>query len=376
MTRPPETSRDIPGHVGRGYVALFFFATICGCAAGAMGREASQGRAIEIRSRLSSGEGSIRAAIEIANAAKKPTRIVSRLAPGTVVYVFRELPPLEGRDVTVEAAGLVLRGDDCVRLDGRPGCSGLVVTGERIEVNDLSVTGFLFDGVSVRGGRDVVIRGGRFFANLDDGVGISNAASGVTVESCVIERNGFRTKGKGILVFDGSRAVLRDNRLVGNRDGVTVSRRSHAVLERNEILNSYDKGFGVAGASADVIATRIIGSGAGGSPQGPAPNADGVRVTIDSNVTLTDSVVTDSGDIAVFAGGKSRVEIVRSSLAGNRGGEIRVADEAVVAVDGREIRAKPVAPPPAKPSLASPTTPNERPAVKRGRTRLNPPHRR
>jgi hypothetical protein len=341
-----------------------------------MGREPSRARVIEIRSRLSSGDGSIRAAIESANAAKKATRIVSRLAPGTVVYVFRELPPVAGRDVTIEAAGLVLRGDDCIRLDGRPGCSGLVVTGERVQVDDLAVTGFLFDGVSVRGGRDITIRGGRFFANLDDGVGISEAASGVTVESCVIERNGFRTKGKGILVFDGSRAVLRDNRIVGNRDGVTVSKRSHAVLDRNEILDSFDKGFGVAGASAEVIGTRIIGSGAGGSPRGAAPNADGVRVTIDSTVTLTDSVVTGSGDVAVFAGGQSRVEVVRSSLAGNRGGEVRVADEAVVAVNGSEIRAKPIVPSPPNASVTTPAAPTERSTLKRGRTRLNPPHRR
>ena len=353
----------------RGCFVLALATALCGCAAGAIGREAVEPGLIEIRSRLSSGEGSIRAAIEAANAATHPTRIVSRLAPGTVVYVFRELPALAGRDVSVEAAGLVLRGDDCVRLDGRPGCSGLVVTGERIGVNDLAVTGFLFDGVSVRGAREVAIRGGRFFANLDDGIGISEAASGVTVESCVIEANGFRTKGKGVLVFDRSRAVLRENRIVGNRDGVTVSSRSHAVLDRNEILDSYDKGFGVAGASAEVTGTRIIGSGGGTSPLGAAPNADGVRITIDSTVTLADSVISGSGDVAVFASGQSRVELVRSTLAGNRGGEVRVADDAVVTVDGREIRAKP-APAPVKPAPAAPA------AVKRARSRSTPPHRR
>jgi hypothetical protein len=308
---------------------------------------------IEIRSRLSAGEGSIRAAIEAANGAAQPTRIVSRLAPGTVVYVFRELPPLAGRDVTLEGAGLVLRGDDCVRPDGRPGCSGLVVTGERIAVNDIAATGFLFDGVSVRAARDVTIRGGRFFA---------------TVESCLLEANGFRSKGKGVLVFDGARAVLRDNRIVGNRDGVTVSKRAHAVLERNDILDSYDKGFGVAGASAEGTGNRILGSGSGNSPLGAAPNADGIRATIDSTVTLTDTIITGSGDVAVFASGRSRVDLIRASLAGNRGGEVRVAEEAVVVVDGREVRAKPAAPVKAEPARPAP--------VKRGRTRSSPPHRR
>lgn len=349
-------------------LAVASFALICGCAAGAMGREAKQAGVIEIRSRLSAGDGSIRAAIEAANAAAQPTRIVSRLAPGTVVYVFRELPPLAGRDVTLEGAGLVLRGDDCVRPDGRPGCSGLVVTGERIAVNDIAATGFLFDGVSVRAARDVTIRGGRFFANFDDGIGISDAAVGVTVESCLLEGNGFRSKGKGVLVFDGSRAVLRDNRIVGNRDGVTVSKRAHAVLERNDILDSYDKGFGVAGASAEGTGNRIVGSGSGNSPLGAAPNADGIRATIDSTVTLTDTIITGSGDVAVFASGRSRVDLIRASLAGNRGGEVRVADEAVVVLDGREVRAKPAVP--VKPEPAQPAP------LKRGRTRSSPPHRR
>lgn len=349
-------------------LTLASFALICGCAAGAMGREAKQAGVIEIRSRDSTGEGSIRAAIEAANAAAQPTSIVSRLAPGTVVYVSRELPPLAGRDVTLEGAGLVLRGDDCVRPDGRQGCSGLVVTGERIAVNDIAATGFLFDGISVRAARDVTIRGGRFFGNLDDGIGISDAAVSVTVESCLLEGNGFRTKGKGVLVFDGSRAVLRDNRIVGNRDGVTVSKRAHAVLERNDILDSYDKGFGVAGASAEGTGNRILGSGSGNSPLGAAPNADGIRATIDSTVTLTDSIITGSGDVAVFASGRSRVDLIRASVAGNRGGEARVADEAVIVIDGREWRAKP--PAPVKPEP-------ERPApVKRGRTRSSPPHRR
>lgn len=372
MRRARHTTAVFSSRAVCGHLALVLLVALCGCAAGGLSREATQPRVIEIRSRLSSGDASIRAAIEAANAATGPTRIVSRVAPGTVVYVFRELPALSGHDVTLDAAGLVLRGDDCVRLDGRPGCSGLVVNGERIVVNDIAATAFLFDGISVRGAHGVTIRGGRIFANLDDGVGISEAASGVTIESCVIEGNGFRTKGKGVLVFDNSQALLRDNRIVANRDGVTVSKRSHAVLDSNEILDSYDKGFGVAGASAAVLGTRIIGSGAGDSSRGSGPNADGVRVTIDSTVTLADTIVAGSGDVAVFAGGHSRVDLVRTLLVGNRGGDVRVADEAVVTVDGHETRAKPLPPPPVTATApAAPAAP-----VTRGRTRLNPPHRR
>lgn len=345
-------------------------ALTCGCAGGALGRDAAGRSVLEIRSPFSTGEGSIGAAIEAANASTRPTRIVSRLAPGTVVEVSRELPPLEGRDVTLDAAGLVIRGTDCIRVDGRRGCSGLVVTGQRIVINDIAATGFLFDGIAVRGARDVTIRGGRFFENSDDGIGISYAASEVTVENCLLENNGFRTKGKGVLVFDGSRAVLRDNRIVGNRDGVTVSKHSHAVLERNDILDSYDKGFGVAGASAEGSSNRIIRSGAGTSPLGAAPNADGIRVTIDSTVKLSDSTIVGSGDVAVFASGTSRVELNGLVLSANGGGEVRVADDAVVVMDGREIRAKPAISAPVQPK------PAPRGPIRRGRTRSGLPLRR
>ena len=53
------------------------------------------------------------------------------------------------------------------------------------------------------GGRTAIARfeydgGGRPDAeNLDDGIGISGGATNIVVSGCVLERNGFRTKGKG-----------------------------------------------------------------------------------------------------------------------------------------------------------------------------------
>ena len=65
--------------------------------------------------------------------------------------------------------------------------------------------------------------------------------------------------------LDGSAAVGAVG-AVGNRDGVTVSKRSHAVLEDNEILDSYDKGLGVTGASAEARGDRIVAMGRGSNP--------------------------------------------------------------------------------------------------------------
>jgi len=210
--------------------------------------------------------------------------------------------------------------------------------------------------VSVRGARDVRILDSHFFHNLDDGIGVSDAATDVEIAGCLLEGNGFRSKGKGILVFDASRALLKGNRIVGNRDGVTVSKRAYAYLEDNDIIDSYDKGLGVTGASAEARGDRIVGSGAGRSEKGPGPNADGVRATLDATVSLTNVTVTESGDRGVIAAGDSRVTIVGGRIERNRGGDVAVNERASVVVDGREIRGpdygrpRSSKPPPAKPA--------------------------
>jgi hypothetical protein len=283
--------------------------------------------------------GGLAVAIEAANAARRPVRIVSRLPRGTEIYVTRELPWLSGTDVTLEGNGLVLRDRDCVRRDERRGCSGLVVTGTRVTVRDVEATGFRFDGVSVRRATDVTIAASKLWANLDDGVGISEVSKRVTVKGCLLEANGFRSKGKGILVFDESEASLLDNVVVGNRDGVTISKRSHALLERNRILESYDKGLGIAGASAIGRDNVIADSGRGRRGLGSGANADGLRVTLDSVVRLENSAIVGSGDGGVVVEGTSRVELVGVRFADNAGGDARASPSASLVIDGRVIQA-------------------------------------
>jgi hypothetical protein len=311
---------------------------------------------IAITSAEPDAPGGIRAAIEAANATVVPVRILSRLPPGTQSRLAHELPPLAGREIDLHARGLVLSEDaeGCVRPDGRKGCSGLVVTGEKIVVRELAATGFLFDGISVRGAKSVRILDGHFYRNLDDGIGVSDRATDIEIAGCLLEGNGFRSKGKGVLVFDHSHAVLRSNRIVRNRDGVTVSKRSHAVLDGNEILDSYDKGFGVTGASATAHEDRIVGSGAGRTPEGAGPNADGVRASLDASIELDAVVVTESGDAGVVAAGDSRIRVVDSTIARNGGGDVRATERAIVVVDDREVRGKDYGkPPPLKPPAPS-----------------------
>lgn len=285
---------------------------------------------ISITSKLSSGPGSIREAIEAANRSQTRVRIVSKIEPGSAVYVARELPPLLAYGIEFDAAGLTLKGGSCVRPDGRKGCSGLVIEGPLITVRELRVTGFMFDGISVRAGAtDVSIVDCRSYENLDDGVGISGGATNIVVSGCVLERNGFRTKGKGVLVFDYAHAILRGNTIRLNRDGVTVSRGGRAELYSNEISDNFDKGLGVSAGEVSGVGNVIARNGLDKGERS-GPNADGLRAGIDSTVRLRDTTIVDNGDVGVVAMGMSSVVLTGGRIADNAGVGINVRDNAEV----------------------------------------------
>jgi parallel beta-helix repeat protein len=299
---------------------------------------ASEDSTVRVTSLLSSGPGSIREAINAANASQTATHIVSELEAGAVVYVFRELPAVTGYGTEIDGAGLTLKGGTCRRDDGRRGCSGLVIAGPRVRVKAFSTTGFMFDGVAVReGGMDVVIEDVHAFENQDDGIGISAGATGVLVQNCVLERNGFRTKGKGVLVFDYAEATLRNNTVQFNRDGVTISRGASAALYDNTIVDNFDKGFGVIGAQARGRGNIIKRNGLPSVSGEAAPNGDGVRITSDSTVNLEDTVIAENGDVGVVATDLSKVTLSGGSIADNRGVGINVRDQAVVELSNVEI---------------------------------------
>jgi nitrous oxidase accessory protein NosD len=241
--------------------------------------------------------------------------------------------------VRFDADGLTLKGGTCVRPDGKHGCDGLVVAGPGIAVHKLRSTGFLFDGIAVRGlgAKGVRIEECEAFDNEDDGLGVSHGASDVVVERCTLERNGFRTKGKGILVFEYATAKLLNNTVKHNRDGITVSRRARAELVGNSIVENYDKGLGIAGAEAEGRDNTVARNGTAALGGEPGPNADGVRVTLDSKLTLANTQVLDNGDAGVVALDSSTVTLHGGRVAGHKGPAINARDRAVVELRGTDL---------------------------------------
>lgn len=288
------------------------------CAAAAM---------IDVSTARDSGKGSLRAAIEAANRSPGST-IRIRLGAGTEIAVERALPALVAQGVRLDGGGVTLREDrDCRRAGGQRGCDGIVVEARDVVVHDLRIVGFMFDGIAVRGAkaREVRIERVESIDNLDDGVGVSEGAGPVLIEHCLLMGNGFRTKGKGLLVFDRATATLRDSVVVGNRDGVTVTRDSSAVLERVLIAGNYDKGVGVSAARVSARGCSILANGYADDAAGESPNGDGVRVGLGGEAEISRCRIAGSGDSGVVVLDTSRVELEESIVEANRGVQTSVA---------------------------------------------------
>lgn len=283
---------------------------------------------IRVTSSADRGPGSLREAIATANLHPGST-IEIFLDADAVIVVEEALPALKASGTRLLGGDATLReGEACRREDGRRGCSGLVVTAEGVVVRDLRIAGFTFDGVSVLGkaARDVRILDVQAVDNLDDGIGVSAGAGPVRIEGCLLMGNGFRTKGKGLLVFDDSRALLRDSLVVANRDGVTVTRGASARLEDVLVLGSYDKGVGVSAARLTGQRVNILSNGYDSVAPVTPPNADGLRVGLGGRASLSASLVAGNGDAGVVVLEESSVKLRNSLVEANRGGrQVRVS---------------------------------------------------
>ncbi len=304
------------------------------CCAGALALlllAAGPDRAAAVTLRVTStgdeGAGTLREAIEAAN--REPgSRIEVALGREATIFLLRQLPPLRAEGLVLDGGGATLReGDDCLRPGGRKGCDGIVVAGPGIEVRNLAATGFLFDGFAVRtpSARDVLLQGIQSLDNQDDGVGVSEGAGPVVVKDALLMGNGYRTKGKGLLAYDGARVELRSSVLVGNRDGITATQGSSVVLHDVFVAGSYDKGIGVSAALVQGARVRVLANGRGFEGRGKAPNGDGLRAGLGGRIELEDSRIAGNGDSGVAVLEGSAATLRRVLVEGNLGRPTAVA---------------------------------------------------
>ncbi|HEY2775553.1 MAG TPA: right-handed parallel beta-helix repeat-containing protein [Candidatus Binatia bacterium] len=299
---------------------------------------ASHAAVFRVTSTRDTGDGTLRSAINDANAEPGSTIHIA-LGASAEIFVESALPSLEAEGTRLDGGGVTIRqADGCMRPSGKRGCDGIDVTGAGVVVRDIRVSGFLFDGIAVRGrdARDVRIENVQSIDNMDDGVGVSNGAGPVTVDHCLLMGNGFRTKGKGLLVFDDSKATLRDSLVIGDRDGVTVTRGSVARLESVLVAGNWDKGVGVSAGSLSGRDVSILASGRdeerapNGPDSKPAPNQDGLRVGLGGDAEIEHCRIAGNGDTGVVVLDQAKVQLKDCVIEANHGRPTAVAAEAVL----------------------------------------------
>lgn len=123
-----------------------------------------------------------------------------------------------------DSAILVIRNTSGLRLenltvDGGPDNGVLVRDSENIELVNVASTGHAEHGLVVRGSRGVVVQGGRFSDNGDDGIRVRDGAADITVNGAEAAGNA----GSGIRVRDSSGVSLAGNTASGNGEwGIRV----------------------------------------------------------------------------------------------------------------------------------------------------------
>jgi parallel beta-helix repeat protein len=198
-------------------------------------------RAIEVTNSGDAGPGSLRSAIESANAncAGIACELVFRLgvpAPA-VILPNTPLPPITAPDLTVNG------GEEKVVLEGAALWfgNGLVVEGAGVfTIRNLIIRNFPWDGIAVR-------RNGStspWRSSISDSLLLSNGSRGLTFDGLAsavdVERNAMAHNARsGVFIAAGAGITLTDNDVFENRaSGVYVSDTSRSVILTRNSLRS------------------------------------------------------------------------------------------------------------------------------------------
>lgn len=237
--------------------------------------------------------------------------------PGSVIAIPLGTHPLR-HTLTLHASGVTVRGtgieSSTLSFAGTPaGTAGMVVTGNDLRIENLSIEDTPGDGLVISGGRDVSVRGVRIAWNHPPAAGGADGIRAEGVHNLLLEDSAaYSAAGTGI--------ALRQARNV-------IVRRCH--VEQNAA------GIGLANtAAADVSASIATGNGAGivvTSAPGVAPPGYAVRLfgnrIYKNNLTGAGSAAAAGvpSGVGVALRAVSQVEIFDNDIAYNRTANLLVS---------------------------------------------------
>lgn len=224
------------------YFALFAVMTLAG---------SSDGAVFEVINTDDTGAGSLRAAVQAANAVAGPHTIVFDIpGPGPHVINSGSSLTVTGDNITIDGSTQPgYSGTPLVQLSGSVaagGSSGLIINGDSVEVRGLSITSFPFRGISLSG-------------------------SGGLVEDCYL-------------------GVTPGGTAAGNTSGIYFTNTS--TISGN--LISGNSGVGIQAATADAANSVIDGNwiGLNAAGDGAMPNGSGGINVLSPDVTITNNVIS------------------------------------------------------------------------------------
>jgi len=267
------------------------------------------------------------------------------VAPGGVILIA---PGTYAESLQVPVSDVTVRGADrnSVVLDGGLAlANGIVATGERAAVENLTVRNYLQNGVLVTGVTD------------ENGAGIARGPDGYTpdaapplvpgylVQHVTASNNGLY----GIYAFNRTEGVIRDNLTTGGSDsGIYVGQCDvcNAVVQDN-VVTANAVGIELANASAGLVITgnRIVGNRIGVSvlsnyleAHGPSRGVQIVGNVIDDNNAERTPVQADGAfGIGIGLGGTRDAEVRANRIQGNRNVGVWITSSEDFAPTGNRI---------------------------------------
>lgn len=297
---------------------------------------ASAGQTIFVTSLKDIGAGNLRAAIIKANNQGGAT--IAFLVAGTI-ELQSALPPLTGGSITID--GCTAPGQVVLQYRN-PGSStskrfdGVRVVSSGNVVRCLIVRNLTKDGISVVGSqaRNNIVELNTVEDSGDDGIGVAQGAE-AKVKDNVIQRS----RNKGILVWNGSSAILLNNTLRNNKDGISVTEGSRATIEENRTENNRDNGIAIKGSMATIrnnlvranhgIGVWLHGAGATAfvvSNTIDSNNSHGIGVRSGASADISGNTISKNSGAGIWMESEANVKLGENTFTDNSKGRIKAAE--------------------------------------------------
>ncbi len=230
--------------------------------------------------------------------------------PGSVIAIPLGTHALR-HTLTLHASGVTVRGtgieSSTLSFAGSPaGTAGVVVTGNDVRIENLSIEDTLGDGLVISGGRDVSVRGVRIAWNHPSAAGSAD---------------GIRVEGAHNLLLEDAAAYSAP------ATGIALSQARNVIVRRCHVEQN-SAGLGLANtATVDVSASIATGNGVGiliTSAPGVAPPGYAVRIfgnrIFKNNLTNASSAAAAGvpSGVGVALRAVSQVEIFDNDIAYNQ----------------------------------------------------------